>query len=169
MICSPLMTTRPLTAGSPTLSSLDCHTDPVPTQRPLSGQERARRAPCSAAPPAHSSQRKCWRPCARQTGRGGTWSLGCPMPAVNGAAVRAKSARCVKGRRDPISCPSSPLIHSNLKNDGGEAVEVCYYQILKYMCVRDVGIADFIQSEEPVCHSVQKLLISALVVLLYGY
>ncbi len=101
VICSPLMTTRPLTAGL----SLDCHTDPVPTQRPLPGRERARRAPCSTDPPAHSSQRKCWRPCARQTGRGGTWWSGCPMLAVNGAAVRVKSARYVKGLRDPISPP----------------------------------------------------------------
>ncbi len=97
VICSLLMTTRSLTAGPRTPSSLDCHTDP--------GQERARRAPCSAGPPARSSQRKCWRPCARQTGRGGTWWSGCPMPAVNGAAVRAKSARYVKGLRDIISPP----------------------------------------------------------------
>lgn len=133
VICSPLMTTRPLTAGSPTLSSLDCHTDPVPTQRPLSGQERARRAPCSAAPPAHSSQRKCWRPCARQTGRGGTWSLGCPMPAVNGAAVRAKSVHYVKGLRDPISLRPSASTPTFLyvKNEGGEFVKSCSYEIPK--------------------------------------
>ncbi len=37
------------------------------------------------------------------------------------------------------------------------------------MCVEDVGIADFSQSEEPVCQSIQKLFISVLVILLYGY
>ncbi len=35
------------------------------------------------------------------------------------------------------------------------------------MCVEDVGIADFSQSEEPVCQSIQKLFISVLVILLY--
>ncbi len=128
VICSLLMTTRSLTAGPRTPSSLGSHTDP--------GQERARRAPCSAGPPARSSQRKCWRPCACQTGRGGTWWSGCPMPAVNGAAVRAKSARYVKGPH--FSTLPRLHVHSNLKNEGGEVIEVCSYQILKYMCVSNM-------------------------------
>lgn len=115
VICSPLMTTRPLTAGPPTPSSLDCHTDPVPTQRPSPGPERVRRALCSAVPHARSSQRKSWRPCARQTGRDGMWWSGCLTPAVNGAAVRAKSARYVKGLCDTISPPFLIFyLHSSL-------------------------------------------------------
>lgn len=136
--CSPLMTMRPLTAGPPTPSSLAFHTDPVLMQMPLPGQERARRAPCSAAPPARSSQRKSWRPCARQTGRGGTWSSGCPTPAVNGAAVRVRSARYVKGLRDPISPPFYLLTtFLYVKNEGGVVVKACSYEILKiYVCQR---------------------------------
>lgn len=69
VIFSLFMTKKPLTAGQPT-PSLDYHSDL--TLRPSHGQEKARRAPRLAVPHARSSQRKCWRPCVHQTGRGGT-------------------------------------------------------------------------------------------------
>lgn len=97
VIFSLFMMKKPPTAGQPT-PSLDSHSDLGPTRRQPHGQEKARRAPRLTVLPARSFQRKCWRPCAHQTGRGGTWWSACLTPAVNGAAVRVKSARYVKGK-----------------------------------------------------------------------